>query len=158
MNLTKERYGIAFPFNDSPSGFFLKTTATPREEIRANLIHLLLTRKGSRYFLPDFGTRLYEFIFEPIDNVTFESIQSELNDVVAKYIPNVIVNDFKIETMQDARVEEVNNETNVITSQIDDRIASVAGEGTDEYTAKITVEYTIKDNVFESSDVIVLNL
>ena len=97
MKLTKERYGIAFPFGDSPSGFFLQTTATPREEIRANLIHLLLTKKGSRFFLPDFGTRLYEFVFEPLD-------------------------------------------------------------GTEEYTAKITVEYTIKDNVFESSDVIVLNL
>jgi len=78
--------------------------------------------------------------------------------VVAKYIPNVIINDFKIQSMSDARLEEVNNETNVITSQIDDRIASVAGDGTEEYTAKITVEYTIKDNVFESSDVIVLNL
>jgi len=158
MKLTKERYGITFPFNDSPAGFFLKTTATPREEIRANLIHLLLTKKGSRYFLPDFGTRLYEFVFEPLDNLTFESIQSELSDVVAKYIPNVVINEFRIQSMGDARLEEVNNETNVITSQIDDRIASVAGEGTEEYTAKITVEYTIKDNVFESSDVIVLNL
>tara|TARA_R110001583_G_scaffold36270_1_gene119622 strand:- start:379 stop:855 length:477 start_codon:yes stop_codon:yes gene_type:complete len=158
MKLTKERYGIAFPFNDSPSGFFLQTTGTPKEEIRANLIHLLLTKKGSRYFLPDFGTRLYEFVFEPLDNLTFEAIQSELSDVVAKYIPNVIINDFKIQSMGDPSVEEVNDETNVITSQIDDRIASVAGEGTEDYTAKITVEYTIKDNVFESSDVIVLNL
>ena len=37
------------------------------KKIRADLLHLILTRKGSRYYLPDFGTRIYEFIFEPMD-------------------------------------------------------------------------------------------
>ena len=51
-------YGINFPFNESPLGFYLDLSDSPEAEIRSNLIHLLLTRKGSRYFLPDFGTRL----------------------------------------------------------------------------------------------------
>ena len=41
-------YGIAFPFNDSPEGDYLKLTQTANDEIRTDLIHLLLTRKGSR--------------------------------------------------------------------------------------------------------------
>ena len=57
-------YGIAFPFNISNQGKYLRLTQTANDEIRTDLIHLLLTRKGSRYFLPDFGTRLYEYIFE----------------------------------------------------------------------------------------------
>ncbi len=56
-------YGINFPFLDSRTGKYLSLSETADEEIRTDLIHLLLTRKGSRYFLPDFGTRLYEFIF-----------------------------------------------------------------------------------------------
>ena len=56
-------YGINFPFRDSYNGKFLDLSDTEREEIRSNLIHLLLTRKGTRYYLPDFGTRLYEYIF-----------------------------------------------------------------------------------------------
>ena len=64
-------YGIDFPFRDSLEGKFLKMTGEAEREIRGNLIHLLLTRKGSRYFLPDFGTRLYEYIFEPLDESVY---------------------------------------------------------------------------------------
>ena len=60
-------YGLTFPFVDSFDGKYLDLTDFPAEEVRSNLIHLLLTRKGSRYFLPDFGTRLLEYIFEPLD-------------------------------------------------------------------------------------------
>ena len=57
------------------------------------LIHLLLTRKGSRYFLPDFGTNLYQYIFEPLDEITLGKIESEIQDAVEKYIPNLKLND-----------------------------------------------------------------
>ena len=41
-------YGIDFPFRDSQKGDYLNMTEIPEKEVRANLIHLLLTRKGSR--------------------------------------------------------------------------------------------------------------
>ncbi len=85
-------YGITFPFRDSFDGKYLDLTDYASEEIRTNLTHLLLTRRGSRYFLPEFGTRLYEYIFEPLDGPTFNDIQSEIKDSVSKYIPNLIVN------------------------------------------------------------------
>ena len=69
------KYGIDFPFRDSLEGQYVKMTATPEREIRGNLIHLLLTKKGSRYYLPDFGTRLYQFIFDQNDMVTFGLIE-----------------------------------------------------------------------------------
>jgi len=53
-------YGIDYPFRDSSKGDFLKMTETPEREVRSNLIHLLLTKRGTRYYLPDFGTRIYE--------------------------------------------------------------------------------------------------
>ena len=60
-----QTYGLTFPFRDSFDGKYLNLTSYSDQEIRSELIHLLLTRKGTRYYLPDFGTRLYEFIFEP---------------------------------------------------------------------------------------------
>jgi phage baseplate assembly protein W len=75
-------YGIDFPFRDSKRGDYLSLTQFESEEIKADLIHLLLTRKGSRYFLPEFGTRLYEFIFEPFDGLTFSAIESDIRDSV----------------------------------------------------------------------------
>ena len=53
-------YGIKFPFMDSTDGRYFDLTLTTTDEIRTDLVHLLLTRKGSRYYLPDFGTRLLE--------------------------------------------------------------------------------------------------
>jgi hypothetical protein len=64
-------YGIDYPFRDSQKGDYLNMTEIPEKEIRANLIHLILTKKGSRYYLPDFGTRIYEYIFEQNDIVTY---------------------------------------------------------------------------------------
>ncbi len=71
-------YGINFPFRDSFNGKYLDLSDTSNEEIRSDLIHLLLTRKGSRYFLPEFGTRLYELIFEPMDGPTFARGAAEM--------------------------------------------------------------------------------
>ena len=96
-------YGINFPFRDSFDGKYLDLSDTTDEEIRSNLIHLLLTRKGSRYFLPDFGTRLMEFIFDPLDGPTFSAIEAEIRDTVAKYIPNLQITTI---TVTDAQQEE----------------------------------------------------
>ena len=153
MDITKQRYGIAFPFGDSPSGYFLKTTNNPREEIKTNLTHLLLTRKGSRYFLPDFGTRLYQFIFEPMDNRTFDAIEAEIRDAVRKYIPNLRID--KITITPAAEAEET--EGTLVTTN-DDRVYRVAGAGTDEYTAKVLIEFTITDSAFETRDFVIINL
>ena len=89
-------YGLNFPFRDSRRGDYLELTELEAQEIKADLIHLLLTRKGSRYFLPDFGTRLYEFLFEPFDGLTFDAIQSDIRDSVQRYMPNLLLNQISI--------------------------------------------------------------
>ena len=168
MTIARERYGIAFPFQNSDSGLFLKTTTTVAEETKTDLIHLILTRKGSRYFLPDFGTRLYEYIFEPMDSTTSQAIDSELRDVIKKYIPNIIVNEIKIQNLEDAVADlkadkeeasaELSEETVEEGKNLDDRIYRVAGDGTEEYTAKIFIDYSIKDDIFGTRDFIIINL
>jgi phage baseplate assembly protein W len=146
-------YGIDFPFQDSELGYYLQLTETPEAEIRANLIHLLLTRKGTRYFLPDFGTRLYEYIFEPLDSVTFESIESEIREQVLKYIPNLKITAVTVEPALEA--EEV---PGTLVSDNDPRVFRIAGEGLKEHTAKIKIDFVITSNSFESKDFIIINL
>jgi hypothetical protein len=65
-------YGVNFPFRTSPKGYYFSLSETGDEEIRSSLLHLILTKKGSRYFLPNFGTRIYEYIFDPMDGDTFD--------------------------------------------------------------------------------------
>ena len=78
-------YGINFPLRQSLKGQYLSLSETPDEEIRTDLVHLLLTRKGSRYYLPNFGTRLYEYIFEPLDGDTFSTLRSEIEESISTF-------------------------------------------------------------------------
>lgn len=92
--MAKTRYiNIDFPFRDSDNGFYFKMNKTDKDAIRADLLHLLLTNKGERLYLPDFGSDLKKFIFEPNDSVTHDQIRENLNDSIKLYIPNLIVND-----------------------------------------------------------------
>ena len=97
-------YGISFPFVDSFDGKYLDLTDYTAEEIRSNLIHLLLTRKGSRYYLPDFGTRLLEYIFDPLDGPTFSAIEAEIRDSVTKYIPNLQITTITVTDRKSTRL------------------------------------------------------
>jgi phage baseplate assembly protein W len=143
-------YGVTFPFRDSFDGKYLDTTDYEDQEIRSSLIHLLLTRKGARYFLPDFGTRLYEYIFEPLDGPTFNQIEAEIRDSVEKYIPNLQINNIAVYAATD---DEVTNSGNAEANTF-----SIPGRTYLEYTAKVKITYTITSNVFNSSDFIIINL
>jgi hypothetical protein len=120
---------INFPFKDSKQGFFLDLNSTDNEAIKADLLHLLLTRKGQRLYLPDFGTDLLKFIFEPEDGITFEAIKSEISNEINKYLPSLQMDDLLIEESPD-----------------------------NEYAVVVTIQYTITDGVFETSDILTINL
>jgi len=145
-------YGINFPFRDSFDGNFLDLSVTKDEEIRSNLIHLLLTRKGSRYFLPDFGTRLYEYIFEPLDGPTFSDIESEIRESVEKYIPNLRVTNIQV---FDASTEDEDYGTTIINGEREFKVPNISQK---EHTAKVKIDYLITDGAFESSDFIIINI
>jgi phage baseplate assembly protein W len=150
-------YGINFPFNDSYKGDYLELTETQKAEIKANLIHLLLTRKGSRYYLPTFGTRLYEFIFEPFDGLTFQAIESDIRDAIENFMPNLLVNKITIEPLDESEEMVGSYSDNLDTGRLYD-IYRVPGKGTSEYTAKIKIDYSTNGQTFAQSDFIILNI
>jgi phage baseplate assembly protein W len=150
-------YGINFPFRDSRRGDYLELTQLESQQIKSDLIHLLLTRKGSRYYLPDFGTRLYEFLFEPFDGLTFDAIQSDIRDSVQTFMPNLLLNQITI-TPADP-MEEVDimlGENTVGTSE--SPIYRLPGKGTSEYTAKIRIDYSNNRSTFAQSDFVIINI
>lgn len=146
-------YGIDFPFRDSLKGDYIKMTETPEREVRANLIHLLLTKKGSRYFLPDFGTRLYEYIFDQNDVITFGLIQEEIRESVRKYIPNLDINSIQVINAVDDPDQD-----KLYTQEEDERLFRVSDSSSKPYTAKVKIDYTVNNGAFSSSDFIIINI
>ena len=146
-------YGVNFPFTQSQYGDYLSLSLTNNEEIRSSLIHLLLTRKGTRYFMPEFGTRLYEYIFEPLDGPTFSQIESEIRDAVSTYLPELTLSNVSI---IDASEGEENKGTYVDPNGI--RTFVVPGIAEKEHTAKIRIDYQITSDTFAASDFIIINI
>jgi len=120
---------IDFPFKDSKRGFFLQLNTEDSKAIKADLLHLILTNKGERLYLPDFGTNLRKYLFDPYDGITEESIKSEVREAVKKYIPNLKINDITF---------------------------SEAPQGP--YGAVVRLDYTVTEDVFESRDFVIIQL
>jgi phage baseplate assembly protein W len=78
--------GVSLPFN--ASGVFNKTFST-KDQIKSNLINLLLTYKGERIENPEFGADLPRLLFEPISDDTFTKIQNQIIDSVTTYMPEI---------------------------------------------------------------------
>lgn len=152
-------YGLQFPFADSLKGDYLQLTEYQAQQIRADLIHLLLTRKGSRYYLPEFGTRLYDFVFEPIDGLTFQSIESDIRDAIQQFMPNLLVNQITIEPLEGTmETNKIGNDPNTVDDARLYDIYRLPGKGVSEYTAKIKIDYATSNQTFAQSDFVIINI
>jgi phage baseplate assembly protein W len=91
--------GISLPFN-GPSGPFNKTYST-KDQIKSNLINLLLTNKGERIYNPEFGADLKRAIFEGISDDIISLIQNLINTSVNTYIPEVEIIEIVVDNNKD---------------------------------------------------------
>ena len=81
----QEVYGLDFPLGSaSGGGFFAKKSGA--EMIKDAVKQLLLTEKGERVMLPNFGCNLRRYVFQPLDQDTFEDIKREIQYSFTNYI------------------------------------------------------------------------
>lgn len=70
-----------------------KTIKSFRKLIKQNLKMLILTNKGERVMIPEYGVGINEFLFENYSQSTFARIESEILDQVVRYMPIVSINE-----------------------------------------------------------------
>lgn len=93
----KQFFGIKYPFqNESEENYFLDLNQTYEEKVKSELLHIIFTPKGQRYRMPDFGTDLIKYMFEPNDSETWGNIKSEIRTQVSKYLPKVVFKDINV--------------------------------------------------------------
>lgn len=86
----KQKYGIKYPFSsDNNEEIFLDVNDTYEDGIKSKLFHVLFTPKGQRIRMPEFGTDLIKYIFEPSDNTTINDLQASIQTDISKYVPEV---------------------------------------------------------------------
>lgn len=97
----KTYINIQFPFQDDPEGKFLKMNTDAKQAIKSDLVHLLLTNKGERLYLPNFGANLRQYIFEPNDETSANAIKNEINQAIKEFIPNLQVTELTVTPSED---------------------------------------------------------
>jgi phage baseplate assembly protein W len=95
MNIRKT-ISISFPLKDDSNGNLLKMNTTTLDDIRSSLYFFITTKKGERWYIPDFGTRLYEFLFEKNDSILEEDIINSLKSDIEKYFTNLTITDIQL--------------------------------------------------------------
>ena len=78
------RIGVAFPLNETN---LFQGTQTFKEQVKTNLINVLLTEPGERINEPNFGVGLKGLLFE--QNVNKEGLDDVINQQVNFYIPQI---------------------------------------------------------------------
>jgi phage baseplate assembly protein W len=91
--------GVSLPF-DGPSGPFNSTYST-KDQIKSNLINLILTNKGERVFNPEFGLGLRNILFEGLTDDIIPRIQNLIAVGVNTFIPEIIITETIVDLNKD---------------------------------------------------------
>jgi phage baseplate assembly protein W len=106
INLNKNiAIGIALPFN-APSAF--RSTYDFKEQLKYNLINLLLTSKGERILNPNFGTNIRRQLFNQMDSDTYAALTEEISDTIRIYIPQITIEKLDVVPSYDTNTLTVN--------------------------------------------------
>lgn len=99
-------YGFTFPQKLNAKGF-IEFTGDIRALVRQSIYQILGTRIGERIMLPDFGSRLPELLFEPIDEVTISLARVYTIEAIEKWEPRVSLNEVSVTINPDSGWVEV---------------------------------------------------
>jgi phage baseplate assembly protein W len=111
--------GVSLPFN-GPGVF--NSTFTTKNQIKSNLVNLLLTSTGERIMNPNFGTFLKRFLFEGITDSNLESLKDNLLNSISIYIPDITVTSIVITPNTDYNSIDLNIDYVVNISQSPDQV------------------------------------
>lgn len=84
---------MASAFSDLPLTFKLNPItgdvppARNESAVKKALINLVRTPVGSRPFNPDYGTRVYDYLFEPADTETELRLNEEIAQAIERFEP-----------------------------------------------------------------------
>jgi phage baseplate assembly protein W len=125
INLNKNiTIGISLPFN-APSAF--RSTYSFKDQLKYNLINLLLTDKGERIFNPNFGTNIRRQLFNQIEEDTYNVLIDDIRNTIELYIPQVTIEKLEAVPSYDQNTITINltyrinisNEKDTITINIE---------------------------------------
>lgn len=89
--------GISFPFRfNARGGVFTSSTSGDAPKIRESIRQILTTEPGDRVMEPDFGCRLRDIIFEPLDSTVVSIIRRRIKQALDRFETRAEVEEMSI--------------------------------------------------------------
>ena len=104
--------GFSFPMRVDQSGSLAMTAGS--DDINSSIRMVLTTAPGERLMRPEFGCRIWELLFEPINANTLGLMSEAVREAVARWEPRV--------TLEDVRLEPAVGSTGEVKNHLDYRI------------------------------------
>lgn len=114
--------GLAFPLRTDATGAF--ALVEDRTELDEAIRLIVATAPGERPMRPEFGCRIHDHVFAPIENTTIGSIAFEVERAVGRWEPRVDVEQVNVYADDEVegllyieltyRVKENNDERNLV--------------------------------------------
>jgi phage baseplate assembly protein W len=86
--------GLQYPLVKTPRGILAQKYGV--DQIKADLLQLLLTNPGERVMLPTYGTPLRELIFEPNDQFLLNKAREIIFNSISTWEPRIILNNIEV--------------------------------------------------------------
>jgi len=88
--------GITLPIQRGNGGFFAQSYQTS-EQVKSNIKNLILTRKGERLMHPNFGTDLYNTLFNQNTDDLESEIERSIDRAIQEWMPYISVEEILVD-------------------------------------------------------------
>ena len=92
--------GIPYPTRKTPRGYWYSQQGV--NQIKSDLLCLLLTNPGERVMLPEFGTPLKKLLFEQNDAFLRQEAKRIVSQSIERWEPRIVVQNIKVSSNPDS--------------------------------------------------------
>ena len=85
--------GVSLPFNSSN---VFNSTYSTKDQIKSNLVNLLLTDRGERVMNPEFGADIKKSLFDNITPSGLDALKSKITNAINIFIPEVVITNIEV--------------------------------------------------------------
>jgi phage baseplate assembly protein W len=88
--------GITLPLQRGNGGYFAQSYQTS-EQVKSNIKNLILTRKGERLMHPNFGTDLYNTLFNQNTDDLESEIERSIDRAIQEWMPYISIDEILVD-------------------------------------------------------------
>lgn len=95
------------PFSESVEGGVFDVNKLTSQALTDDLLSLLTTRKGNRVMRSNIYSPIYDYINEPIDDITIDNLQRDISIKINEFLPQIEVFEIRITPFEDENLLQI---------------------------------------------------